>query len=147
LTDYTDGKLYFNIHSTTNPDGDLRGQTEAAGIDVVRTVLDGSQEVPAVVTAASGVGYTTVNEVDGSIEANVRTSGVTATASHIHEAATGANGGVALGLTQDSTDTDLWSASGTLSDSQLTSFEADGLYFNVHSADNGGGEIRGQINQ
>jgi len=145
LSDFLAGKLYFNIHSTTNAAGDVRGQLEANDIKVSRSVLDGSQQVPAVTTSATGIGYTTVNELDGSIIANVRTSGLSATAAHIHQAATGATGGIALSLTQDASDTDFWSATGTFTTPQSTSFKADGLYFNVHSAANAAGEIRAQI--
>jgi len=147
MDDFLAGKLYFNIHTTTNASGDVRGQIEAKDIKVSRSILDGSQEVPAVVTAATGTGYTTVNEADGSIVANIRTSSLTATAAHIHAAATGANGGVAVTLAQDASDTAFWSVSDTLSSAQVISFKADGLYFNVHSATNGGGEIRAQINR
>ena len=111
------------------------------------TIFSGDQEVPAVTTDATGVGYTTVDLTTGSIEANVRTSGISATAAHVHQAVAGANGGIAVPLVNDTSDTDFWSASATLTADQLTAFNADGLYFNVHSTANSGGEIRGQINR
>jgi len=145
LADFSAGNMYFNIHTATNAAGEVRGSIAPANISIVRSELDGSQEVPAVVTAASGIGYTTVNTEDGTTVANVRTSGMTATAGHIHIGAVGTNGGIALALSQDATDTDFWSVSGVLDDGQLDNFSADELYFNMHSTLHASGEIRTQI--
>ncbi len=145
LAEFFDAKLYLNVHTASNPAGEVRAQLAPANTAVIRSVLDGSQEVPAIITAASGVAYTTVNENDGSINANLRTHDLTTVAAHIHEAVAGTNGGVLLGLINDASDTDFWSVSGVLSTAQLMTLMADGLYFNAHSALNPGGEIRAQI--
>lgn len=139
------GGKYFNVHTPANPPGEARGQITFGSVKVVRTELDGSQKVPPVTTSASGIGYTTVDEDSGAIVAKVWLSGLTATAGHIHMGAAGASGGIALGLTQDATEANLWTATGTLDASQLMMFKSDGLYYNIHSATNPGGEIRGQI--
>ena len=147
LADFLAGKLYFNVHTTTNAAGDVRGQIQPEHIHVTRDLLDGSQSVPAVETVATGVGYTTVNEDDGTITANVRTADITATAAHIHQgAAEEGAGAIIIGLTQDGTDTDFWSATGTLSSSQLGAYKANETYFNIHSDAEPAGEIRSQIN-
>ncbi|MFT7672366.1 MAG: hypothetical protein ACI845_000771 [Gammaproteobacteria bacterium] len=141
------GGLYFNVHTPANASGEVRGQLSLGNISVIRSELDGSQEVPSVVTAATGIGYTTVDEESGSINANIRTSGLTVNAAHVHEAAAGSSGGVAFGLTQDTVETDFWSGNATLDAMQLDAFKADGLYFNAHTTANAGGEIRAQINR
>jgi len=146
LADLFAGKLYFNVHTDANPNGELRGQIEAGDIKVTRDVLDGSQSVPSVSTSATGIGYTTVDESNGTITANVRTSGVVATAAHIHEGATGNTGGIVLTLAQDGTDTDLWAANGSLDSTQLDAYKSSELYFNIHSDAHAPGEIRAQIN-
>ena len=140
------GGMYFNIHSGTFANGEVRGQITPENIKVTRDELDGSQSVPAVTTTATGIGYTTVNTDNGDITANVRTANIVATALHIHQAAAGNIGGLVIGLTQDGTDTDFWSATGSLSNDQLSAFSNSELYFNVHSDAHGDGEIRAQIN-
>jgi hypothetical protein len=139
------GGYYFNVHTPANPAGEARAQVTPDNVRVVRSELDGSQVVPPVTTSASAVAYTTVDEDNGAVVANVWLSGLSATAGHIHMGAAGLSGGIALSLTQDATEASLWSATGTLDASQLMLFKSDGLYYNIHSAANPGGEIRGQI--
>ena len=146
LTNLFAGNLYFNIHTATNTAGDVRGQIATGDIKVTRDLLNGDQTVPMVTTSATGVGYTTVNEADGTIIANVRTTGLTATAAHVHQGTVGNTGPVAVTLTQDGTDTDFWSSTGTLDSTQLDAFKSSELYFNVHSDAHASGEIRAQIN-
>lgn len=141
--------LYYNVHTATTPAGEIRGQIIPQGFSVVRTVLSGDQEVPAVTTAGTGIGYTTVNQTSGSVSANIRTNNLngSASAAHIHKGATGNNGGIVIGLTQDVDNSDLWKSddNAQLDNDQLTTFNAGGLYFNVHTSANPPGEIRGQI--
>ena len=106
--------------------------------------LSGSQEVPPVSTAASGRGTITVG-ADKSVSGSVTTTGVNATAAHIHMAAMGQNGPVIVPLTK--TADGVWSvpAGAKLTDAQYDAFKAGNLYVNVHSDANKGGEIRGQL--
>jgi hypothetical protein len=108
------------------------------------TALSGAQEVPPVMTSASGTAMIMVAD-DGALSGSVKTSGVMGTAAHIHMAAMGANGGVIVPLTK--TDDNTWSvpAGAKLSAEQLAAYKAGGLYVNVHSATNKGGEIRAQL--
>ena len=106
--------------------------------------LSGAQEVPPVTTGASGSGTITVG-ADKSVSGSVTTSGVAATAAHIHVAAPDKNGPVIIPLTKTSDNT--WSvpAGAKLTDAQYESYKAGDLYVNVHSAANKGGEVRGQL--
>jgi hypothetical protein len=108
------------------------------------TPLSGAQEVPAVSTSASGHAMITV-AADGSVSGSVKTSGVMGTMAHIHMGAMGANGGVIVPLSK--TDDNTWSvpAGAKLTAEQLAAYQAGGLYVNVHSAANKGGEIRAQL--
>jgi len=106
--------------------------------------LTGAQEVPPVTTSASGSGTITVG-ADKSVSGSVTTSGIAATAGHIHEGAMGVNGPVIVPLTK--TSDNVWSVApgAKLTDAQYESYKAGKLYVNVHSAANKGGEIRAQL--
>lgn len=110
----------------------------------VQVTLSGANEVPPVVTSASGSGKIMVGE-DKSVSGSVTTTGVDATAAHIHTGASGINGPVTIGLTK--TADNVWSvpAGAKFTDEQYKTYKAGGMYINVHSAANKGGEIRGQL--
>jgi hypothetical protein len=110
----------------------------------VYVLLSGAQEVPAVKTSASGNGTITIN-ADMTVSGSITTAEIVGTAAHIHSAAAGKNGPVAVALTKSGDNT--WSvpAGAKLTDAQYQAYKAGELYVNVHSADNKGGEIRGQL--
>lgn len=107
--------------------------------------LSGAEEVPPVKTEASGSGSIAIKD-DKTVSGSVKTSGVVGTAAHIHMAPAGRNGPVIVTLTKSS-DGNTWSvpAGAKLTDAQYDAYKASGLYVNVHSAANKGGEVRGQI--
>jgi hypothetical protein len=109
-----------------------------------KLVLNGTQEVPSVSSTASGSGAITVGS-DRSVSGSVTTSGISGTGAHIHEAAAGKNGPVVIPLTK--TSDGVWSvpAGAKLTDAQYKSYEAGGLYVNVHSDAYKSGEIRAQM--
>ncbi len=110
----------------------------------MKFTLNGVLEVPPVSTSASGSGTITVR-ADRTVSGSITTSGIAATAAHIHEAAPSSNGPVIIPLTR--TADNVWSvpAGAKLSDAQYDAFKAGKLYVNVHSAAHKDGEIRGQI--
>jgi len=112
--------------------------------DQVKVTLSGGQEVPAVKTSASGGGTITIN-ADKTVSGSVTTTGVAGTMAHIHQAAAGKNGPVIVPLTKSGDNA--WSvpAGAKLTDAQYEAYKAGDLYVNVHSAENKGGEIRGQL--
>ena len=112
--------------------------------NIVRVTLSGSQEIPPVTTSASGIGVVVVG-ADKSISGSVTTSGVVVTAAHIHEAPPGQNGGIVINLVKTSENVWPITPGAKLSDAQYEAYKAGNLYFNIHSAANRGGEIRGQI--
>jgi hypothetical protein len=114
--------------------------------DEVKVTLSGNQEVPAVTTSASGSGTIMIN-ADKSVSGSVTTTGVPGTMAHIHIAAAGKNGPVIVPLTKSGDNG--WSvpAGAKLTDAQYQAYKAGELYVNVHSAQNKGGEIRGQLKQ
>jgi hypothetical protein len=112
--------------------------------DDVKVTLSGKQEVPAVKTEASGSGTIMVN-ADKAVSGTVTTKGIKATAAHIHEAAMGKNGGVAVPLEKAGDDSWKVPSGAKLTDAQYSAFKAGNLYVNVHSAAHPDGEIRGQL--
>lgn len=112
--------------------------------DQVKVTLGGDEEVPAVKTSASGGGTITIN-ADMTVSGSVTTTGVAGTAAHIHNGAAGKNGPVIVPLTKSGDNA--WSvpAGAKLTGDQYQAYKAGDLYVNVHSAENKGGEIRGQL--
>ena len=114
----------------------------AFGADV-KVSLSGANEVPPVTTSATGEGTITVAD-DGAVSGSVTTKGVQGTAAHIHMGAAGKNGPVVVPFTKEG-DTYKAAAGAKLNADQLKAFKDGELYFNVHSAANPNGEIRGQL--
>jgi hypothetical protein len=138
------GAYYLNAHTAGAPGGEIRGQLTQ---QLRFAALSGANEVPAVTTTAAGTGVLGLDPATGQIRGFVQTTGITATAAHIHEAAAGVAGPVIIPLAETPAGSGLWSvpAGQTLTASQIASFNAGNLYFNVHSTANPGGEIRSQI--
>jgi len=141
------GRYYVNVHTPANPGGEIRGQIVSSSIEVLFTDMAGSQEVPAVVSAASATAASTVDLEARTVTIHVNASGADdATASHIHIGYAGENGGVQVALTQDGGNVAHWSASDAqLDDAGFTGYLAGQLYVNLHTPGNPGGEVRGQI--
>ncbi|WP_412069758.1 CHRD domain-containing protein [Rubrivirga sp. IMCC43871] len=110
--------------------------------------LAGANEVPPVTTDATGIVFATVDGMDVTISGSFSGLESAYAASHIHTGVAGANGGVIFPLSP-TVDADerggTFDQTLTFSQTQLDALASDGLYVNVHSADNGGGEIRGQL--
>jgi hypothetical protein len=106
--------------------------------------LSGAEEIPPVQTSATGAGRITVG-ADRSVTGSVTVSGMTVSVAHIHEGSAGTTGPVIIPLAK--TGDNVWSVppDTKLTEAQFASYKAGNLYFNVHSAANKTGEIRGQI--
>lgn len=141
---FADGGLYFNAHTAENPSGEVRGQI---GREVFAAQLSNAQEVPANASGAAGNGLINLDPVTKKISARIALTGMTATAAHIHTGILGANGPVLFDLRETASGSGIWinAVDVVLSDAQITTLKAGGLYFNAHSAAFPGGEIRGQI--
>ena len=108
--------------------------------------MDAATEVPPTSSAGKGT-------VDGSIDTatkvmtyTVTYSGLTgpATAAHFHgPAEPGKNAGVLVPIPPPLTSPIKGTA--TLTDAQIADFKDGKIYVNVHTAENKGGEIRGQV--
>ena len=110
----------------------------------VKVSLTGAEEVPAVTTAAKGSGTITVKD-DMSVSGSVKTEGVMGVAAHIHAAPEGKNGPPVITLTKKGDNEWVVPEGAKLTAEQHAAFKSGGLYVNVHSAANKGGELRGQL--
>ena len=143
-TAFAAGGLYYNAHSTANPGGEIRGQI---GREVFAAQMSSAQEVPANASIATGNGLLSFDPTTKAFKATVTLTGLAATAAHIHTGTTGTNGAILFSLTQTTPTSGVWvsAADAALTDAQLATLKAGGLYFNAHSVAFPGGEIRGQI--
>lgn len=143
-TAFANGGLYFNAHTPENPSGEVRGQI---GREVFAAQMSSAQEVPANASTATGNGLLEFDPVSKKITARMTLTGMAATVAHIHTGMLGANGPVLFELRETATGSGIWlnAADVALTDAQIATLNAGGLYFNAHSAAFPGGEIRGQI--
>lgn len=110
----------------------------------VNVYLNGANEVPPVSTAATGTGTITVG-TDMSVSGSVTTTGIVGTAAHIHIGEAGKNGPVIVPLAKNGDNGWVVPPDAKLKEDQYLAFKSGGLYVNVHSAANKGGEIRDQL--
>jgi hypothetical protein len=144
------GNLYLNIHTAANPGGELRGQVQVAGGGGAAVQLDPGQEPSGVTSDGTGTAALTLTQAGVVFDLTV--TGLTGdiTNAHFHQAPFGMNGGVVHGIGDDftgNTASGVWRVIGDEAlTAELTSeLLAGNIYLNVHTAANGGGEIRGQI--
>ncbi len=140
-------ELYFNVHSAQVASGLLRGQLNTKLEMVADVALSGANEVPAVVTTATGTALVRLAS-NKKLYYRITVSGLEATdvlsAAHIHKAAAGANAGVFLGLYSTAAEFGTTKVV-TVDDAQIASLKVDAFYINVHSVNRPSGVIRGQI--
>jgi Cu/Zn superoxide dismutase len=145
------GELYFNIHTGNFGDGEIRGQIGPAPVQKFTAVLDGEQQVPSVSSAGTGAGTVLLNAAENQITVNLTFSGLTsnAGAAHIHgPAVVGGNAGVLFdfsSVTPAATSGTIPEQTFAISSAQVTQLREGRFYFNIHTANFSGGEIRGQI--
>lgn len=151
------GRMYVNIHNTSFPGGEIRGQLNynqplnRSSIPVSGT-LSGTQEVPANASTATGSVVGSYETQSGLLAIKVTYSGLTAnaTAAHIHRAPAGSNGRViidfgSLGFNFGAT-SGRFSKIISLTPEQAADLVAGNLYVNIHNASFPGGELRAQLN-
>ena len=144
------GELYINVHTQNFPGGEIRGQVlpssgaslsafltpAQAGVDIES---DGSGTAHVQVTPAGAIYYITVDGLTGP-----------AMNAHFHIGNIGESGTVVRGIFdnwENGTAFGVWTANDAepLTDELRETLLSGGLYFNVHTAAYGAGEIRGQI--
>lgn len=120
----------------------------AARAETFTANLQSAQEVPANASTATGYARIFLDEAAGTFTFTVVFSGLTSnqTGSHVHgPAAIGANAGVMIDLGSVGTTSGTLTGTRNITPAQIADLRAHRTYVNVHSANNPGGEIRGQL--
>jgi hypothetical protein len=141
------GGLYVIVASVAHPTGEVRGQILPATVMVTFSPLTGTQEVPPVSIAASGIAATTVDTTANTLTIHVHTAGVAdAMAGEVDTGAMGMTGSMLATLERDSVDPGHWAAAlVAINASDVANFEATDWYVNIATPTDPKGAIRGQI--
>jgi CHRD domain/Secretion system C-terminal sorting domain len=150
------GETYLNIHTNINPTGEIRGQVYRLAREGYTTIINGTQEVPAITVPGYGAGVVSVNRDQTNLHYMFVVGDLSGpnSGAHIHNAMSGSTGGIIYDLgsafsgvgTNDSafgywTSADLTPFSPT----ESAMFIGDQAYLNIHTSANPTGEVRGQI--
>lgn len=148
LTALNAQNLYVNVHTTVDMGGATRGQIVPASA-IFKASINGTSEVPPTTSTSTGAASFAIT-ADKTAFAYIITDDVASpTAAHIHKGAAGASGGVAVGLFPQAgaNAANLFGTAtfASVSNATAADFASSGLYVNIHTAANPGGDIRGQI--
>ena len=135
ITDLLKGRIYMNIHSSTNPGGEIRANMFYS-TGLFTGMLDGTQASTS--STAKGTVWIDIGGDSARYHATIAGLNGTLSGSHFH---TTDGGAVIKPVTfVDSTTTGYWNMQDRMVDLALGK-----IYLNVHSSINAGGEIRGNL--
>jgi hypothetical protein len=137
--------IYINVHTANFTGGEMRGQVYyESDLHFASVMRGGANAVPVNTSTGSGLGSFVLNYAGTKLEYKVLVTGLTGaiTLAHLHYGAAGVSGGIAYPLAYTGN-----TLAGTLTVSAafLDSLYSGNVYVNIHTAANGGGEIRGQV--
>lgn len=140
------GNIYVNVHTAANPGGEIRSQLNFLGYNAFEAQLAGAQETPAVTSTATALMVAFTNSTLDSLTYYAIYSGLTPTAAHFHIGAAGVAGPVIIPLSVYSNAPNTYVGLKVPIDAAtMAAFLKTGVYANMHTATNPGGEIRGQM--
>jgi hypothetical protein len=150
------GDYYVNVHTSSNPGGEIRGQLDPYQAATHYTAaLSGDNEVPPVTTDAHGQAHFTLYPGMDALHYFITVSDIMSiTMAHIHQAPLGVNGPVihwlydATGMNAPGGPWDEDNPIGgslALTAEHLVDLLTRHYYVNVHTHHHTGGEIRGQV--
>ena len=123
--------------------------TPAVVLPAVSGTFTGAQEVPAVTSSATGTYTATFDKASRELRYTVTFTGITPTVGHLHFGAPGMKGDVFQpfpfnNAASNGFDSPITGTT-TLTQAQAAALLANGVYANLHSAANPGGEIRADL--
>jgi hypothetical protein len=144
--------IYFNAHTSANPNGEVRGQLVPFARYTGAVCLNGGQEVPTSTSTATGGGIVSVSRDMSNAHVMYVASGLSSaeTSTHIHNGVMGVSGGVAYDLSSAYMNNGVFTYLKSTDASPFTMAAAhkdlaDSLYINIHTTNFPNGEVRGQI--
>lgn len=140
------GELYVNVHTVDHPGGEIRGQLLLEEGLLFDAIVDGDQEFPPTTTSGRGIAMITVSPDLSTLNYYVVFDSLSSPTSgaHFHGGIAGSNGGVLIDLSEN-INGNILSGSTPITLDFLNQMLAGGIYLNIHTDDNPGGEIRGQV--
>ena len=143
------GRIYVNVHTAANPNGEIRAQLITKKGLTLDANLNGMQEVPAVMTNARGVAALFLNNTLDTLRYDIVANGMSGAigGAHFHKGGLGANGGVIFDLTPAIMGNRIrgFITGAALNTLAINDFLTGDMYINLHTAANPNGEIRGQV--
>lgn len=141
------GKIYMNVHTATYPGGEIRGQVTPIAANTIGfdALLEGANEIPAVISDAKGVLVGTLNATLDTLSYSVLYAGLTPLYGHIHDGTKDSAGAVINNFVADANYTNIYRGTFPLTLAQRLRLVKGSNYANIHSSANPGGEIRGQV--
>jgi hypothetical protein len=137
------GRVYCNIHTSSHPNGEIRGQLLYNGPFTFRIFATGTNEVPPVSENGKVVGFALLTSNVLSVYGVYKGLSGPPTGMHIHYGGTGQNGIIAIPLTSVGS---LVTGAGMMpNDSAYRLLLSGKLYFNIHTSSHSGGELRSQL--
>lgn len=134
-------RAFFVIGLLALASAGLVFQSKAQADTIFLADLDGAQEVPSVITSASGFASFVLNDLETELQILLTHDVTDPTIGHIHHGEFGVGGPVLFDFDPTSPVDVTW----LIDPSDLSDLFAGNLYVNVHSTNFPGGEIRGQI--
>jgi Cu/Zn superoxide dismutase len=158
MTALMSDSIYINLHTTSFPNGEIRGQlhsTKTIRFDawLNQNAIVNAGGIPNQMSNAYGISSLSLNNTMDTLKYNVLFSGLTgnATAAHFHNANEISNGGVVKELAiAGNIISGVWTkndAMNPLTSSLISELLKGNIYFVVHTANNPDGEIRGKVNR
>jgi Cu/Zn superoxide dismutase len=147
VDDLLAGNIYINVHTATEPNGEVRAQMIWSDKLNFVSWLDGAQEVPATTAVGKGVALLRLNQSMDSLWYDVLIDSVSGAigGAHIHSGAKGANGGVSIDLSAGISGNMLSGVVTGLTKANISDLMKGNAYINAHTTANANGEVRGQV--
>jgi len=148
-----EGSTYVNVHTTLNPNGEIRGQVYRSFREGYTFHIDGNQEVPSTNSAAYGTGMVSIDRDQTNAHYMMVTTGINPTGVHFHNGIPGQNGAVIYDLTSMYSNGGIF---GYWRENDMNApfnamisnkFRKDSVYVNYHTTANPNGEIRGNTSR
>jgi hypothetical protein len=153
IDEMLEGNVYINLHTTLNPNGEIRGQVLRYAREGYSININGSQLVPATNSTALGSGIVSIDREQQEAHYMTVIDGTTATDVHFHQGLPGISGGVLYDLSSNFINNGAfgyWTKADPttpFNTAQSLRFRKDSVYINFHNTAFPNGEIRGQVNR